>query len=129
MTSPQTTQYVRDRLLNIRMNSGRLLTNNEKERVHGALQALQFVVEQQSYLVPWIEQFEGIIRAHHAKTKSDPCGWRMYGRVSAPVYGSESLQRSTIPAITMIIPECQARLSPLLPAVRASATQANEAMA
>jgi hypothetical protein len=32
MTSPQTTQYVLDRLLNIRTNSGRLLTNNEKER-------------------------------------------------------------------------------------------------
>jgi hypothetical protein len=32
MTSPQTTQYVLDRLLNIRTNSGRLSTNNEKER-------------------------------------------------------------------------------------------------
>jgi hypothetical protein len=74
MTDPHTTKDALERLLNVRTNSGRLLTDNEEERIQGALQALQFVPDQQSSLIAWIERYEGIIRAHHAKAKSDGCG-------------------------------------------------------
>lgn len=75
MTDQHTIKDALERLLNVNTNSGRLLTQNEEERIQGALQALQFVLGQQSYLTTWIERYEGTIRAHHAKAKSDPCGW------------------------------------------------------
>ena len=79
MTDPHATEAALERLLNVRTNSGRLLTTNEQERIHGALQALQFVLEQQSYLMTWIDRHEGTIRAHHARTKSSPCGCGVCG--------------------------------------------------
>ncbi len=74
MTDPRTTKAALERLLNVKTNSGALLSEVEEERLQGALQALQFVLEQQSYLMTWIERDEGTIRAHHRKTKTDPCG-------------------------------------------------------
>jgi hypothetical protein len=73
MSDQHTIKDALERLLNVNTNSGRLLTQNEEERIQGALQALQFVLGQQSYLMAWIDRYEGTIRAHHAK-KSDSCG-------------------------------------------------------
>ena len=73
MTDLRTTNDALERLLNVKTNPGALLSEVEEERIQGALQALQFVLGQQSYLITWIERYEGAIRADHAKTKVNPC--------------------------------------------------------